>query len=132
MSVQLAITLSPSTTPTSIINKNPSLTHIGQVGQLADVQLFSVPKETWDTQEDPILAHLKSEEGVLRVDVQTLRGGLRGTSFECDNFGIVINIYIYLFSSTRLLPSSIPSSTSMLPQCTLWYLDLYYFPWISL
>ncbi|KAF9009648.1 hypothetical protein BDQ17DRAFT_1075008 [Cyathus striatus] len=71
MSVQLAITLSPAASSSSLTNNNPFLTYIGQVRKLADVQVFSVPKGTWDTQRDAILTRLQSEEGVLRVDVQT-------------------------------------------------------------
>ncbi|TFK32605.1 hypothetical protein BDQ12DRAFT_692303 [Crucibulum laeve] len=65
----LAVTLSPSTSPSSL-SAGPHLTHIGQVGQLQDVQLFSVPKLEWQNHGDDILKDIGERDGVLRVDVQ--------------------------------------------------------------
>ena len=73
----LALTLSPRSqylsSPSAVLQAHPSLTHVGQVGQLADVQLYGVPKAVWQQESASILNLLKSLEGVDRVDVQGLR-----------------------------------------------------------
>jgi hypothetical protein len=39
---------------------------VGNVGQLPDVQLFSVPKVEWDSRQQDILSFLKGSEGVQK------------------------------------------------------------------
>lgn len=79
----LAVTLSPQSphfstpnalaTRTSDAIEGSNLQHVGRVGELEDVQLFSVPKSVWDSsngQSAKIIEALKSLEGVKAVDVQ--------------------------------------------------------------
>ncbi|KAJ8087973.1 hypothetical protein AAF712_011692 [Marasmius tenuissimus] len=74
MNTYIAVTLSPgssfSQTPASLASVHPALAHVGQVGQLNDVQLVSVPKTDWGNVGDDILASLRSSQGVVNVDVQ--------------------------------------------------------------
>jgi len=79
--VYLAVSLSSSSpylqNPSELSSAHPSVTHVGQVGQMSDVQLFSIPK---DGSQHDILELLNAQEGVTRVDVQdvkrrTKRGG---------------------------------------------------------
>lgn len=71
--VYLAVTVSP----TSRFMANPeqlaahlSLTHLGTVGQLQDVQLLSAPRAGWPHVQGEILALLNNLDGVKHVDVQ--------------------------------------------------------------
>ncbi|KAJ3760626.1 hypothetical protein EV360DRAFT_39356 [Lentinula raphanica] len=77
LNTYVAVTLTPTSpfvnTPSMLSNVHPSLTHVGQVGQLHDVQLVSVPKDDWNHIGDDILASLKGSEGVASVSVQELR-----------------------------------------------------------
>jgi len=70
----LAVTLSPGSQylqrPASLVERHSSLVHVGNVGQLEDVQLYSVPKAVWQREEEDILEILKELQGVSRVDVQ--------------------------------------------------------------
>ena len=47
-----------------------ALNHIGQMGQLRDVQLLSVPREDWARVQGDVLSSLNGLQGVRRVDVQ--------------------------------------------------------------
>ncbi|KAI0810827.1 hypothetical protein BC629DRAFT_1280879, partial [Irpex lacteus] len=49
---------------------HPALTHVGQVGQLRDVQLLSAPRESWSRIEGDVLSSLNGLDGVQRVEVQ--------------------------------------------------------------
>jgi hypothetical protein len=73
----LALTLSPHSlyisSPSAVLQAHPALTYVGQVGQLADVQLYGVPKAVWQQESESIMNLLKSLEGVDSVDVQSLR-----------------------------------------------------------
>ena len=73
--VYLAVTLARSSpfysNPSRLSAPYPTINHVGNVGQLPDVQLFSVPKVEWDSQQQDILSFLKGSEGVQRVDVQS-------------------------------------------------------------
>ncbi len=73
----LAVTLSPGSqylqSPASLVESHSSLVHVGNVGQLEDVQLYSVPKAVWQREEADILEILKELQGVSRVDVQIPR-----------------------------------------------------------
>lgn len=79
----LAVTLSPQSphfstpnalaTRTSDAIQGSNVQHVGRVGELEDVQLFSVPKDVWDSSNDQsarIIEAFKSLEGVKAVDVQ--------------------------------------------------------------
>ena len=73
--VYLAVTLVRSspfyTNPSGLSASHSAVNHVGTVGQLPDVQLFSVPKVEWDSRKQDILSFLKGSEGVQRVDVQS-------------------------------------------------------------
>ncbi|KDQ59795.1 hypothetical protein JAAARDRAFT_633082 [Jaapia argillacea MUCL 33604] len=71
----LAVTLSRSSpyyqSPAGLAT-HPSVTHIGPVGALPDVQLFSVPNGEWVTDGDAVVRSLDlRREGVVRVDLQS-------------------------------------------------------------
>lgn len=71
--IYLAVTLSPSAhllQNPELLAVHPSLTHIGPVGHLKDVQLLSVPQGSWSRVQSDVLSALNSMEGVKRVDVQ--------------------------------------------------------------
>ena len=73
----LAITLSPSLTYlldlSSLAKVHPSAIHVGQVGEMKDVQLISVPKQQWDSAQKDILQYLNDQEGIHSVDVQSVK-----------------------------------------------------------
>lgn len=73
--IYLAVTLARTspfyTHPSHLSASHSAVSHVGNVGQLPDVQLFSVPKVVWDSQQQDILSFLKGGEGVQRVDVQS-------------------------------------------------------------
>ena len=70
----LAVTLSPGSTyfqdPATLAAVHPSISHVGQVGPLQDVQLVSVPKRDWDGVKEEVLQSLMGSGGIGRVDVQ--------------------------------------------------------------
>ncbi|KAG8737370.1 hypothetical protein FRC10_008285 [Ceratobasidium sp. 414] len=83
----LAVTLSPQSplftnpnalaTRTSETIQGAGMQHVGRVGELDDVQLFSVPKTVWDgAGGTKILETIKAQEGVKGVDVQVRVLGL--------------------------------------------------------
>ncbi|RPD55748.1 hypothetical protein L226DRAFT_495610 [Lentinus tigrinus ALCF2SS1-7] len=80
----IAVTISP----TSALNSDPDglvvhplITRLGRVGELQDVQLLGVPRDSWAHSQDDVMRSLSQLQGVLRVDVQdvprlrTKRGG---------------------------------------------------------
>lgn len=73
--IYLAVSLTRTspfyTNPSGLLASHSTVKHVGNVGQLLDVQLFSVPKVVWDSQQQDILSFLKGSEGVQRVDVQS-------------------------------------------------------------
>ncbi|KAF9792589.1 hypothetical protein BJ322DRAFT_58646 [Thelephora terrestris] len=75
--VYLAVTLARSSpfylNPSGLSIPYPAVNHVGNVGQLPDVQLFSVPRAEWDSRQQVILNFLKGSEGVQRVDVQSAK-----------------------------------------------------------
>lgn len=71
LAVSLARTSPFYTNPSGLSASHSAVNHVGNVGQLPDVQLFSVPKVVWDSQQQDILSFLKGSEGVQRVDVQS-------------------------------------------------------------
>ena len=70
----LAVTLQSSSSllanPAQIATAHDSLTHVGQVGELSDVQLISVPNTEWDNVKGDVLGALMGMEGVVKVEVQ--------------------------------------------------------------
>lgn len=70
----LAVTLSSSSPffqqPAALAQVHPAVAHVGQVGQMKDVQLFSVAKFEWEKISGDVLSKLEKSEGVGRVDVQ--------------------------------------------------------------
>lgn len=84
LNTYLAVTLSSTSPffaePAQLATVHPTIAHIGPVGQLQDVQLFSVPKFEWERVSEEVLGKLNEADGVGRVDVQKLetrvkRGG---------------------------------------------------------
>ena len=73
--IYLAVTLASSSpfyaNPSQLSVSHSVVKHVGNVGQLPNVQLFSVPKAEWDSRQQDILSFLKGSEGVQRVDVQS-------------------------------------------------------------
>lgn len=72
-SVLLTITLSP----TSALYANPDglavhplIKRLGRAGELQDVQVLSVPRQSWPRVEGEVVDALNALPGVLRVDVQ--------------------------------------------------------------
>ncbi|KAJ7288080.1 hypothetical protein C8J57DRAFT_1278992 [Mycena rebaudengoi] len=69
----LAVTLPASSlylqAPASLGLVHPAVAHVGQVGELSDVQLLSIPKQEWDVDavREQILSSFKD---IGRVDVQ--------------------------------------------------------------
>ncbi|KAI0695080.1 hypothetical protein C8T65DRAFT_665866 [Cerioporus squamosus] len=73
--VFIAVTLSP----TSALNSDPDglvvhplITRLGRVGELQDVQLLGVPRDSWAHAQHEVLDSLNQLQGVLRVDVQDI------------------------------------------------------------
>ena len=73
----LAITLSPSSPylcdPSSQAKVHPSVIHVGQVGEMNDMQLISIPKQQWYSAQNDILQYLNGQEGICSVDVQSVK-----------------------------------------------------------
>lgn len=71
--VYLTVTLSPTSPAYSnpeVLTSHPSLTHVGSVGEMRDVQLLSVPRNSWNRVQGDVLSMLNGLAGVRRVDVQ--------------------------------------------------------------
>lgn len=70
----IAVTLVPTSTfhvePRGLA-QHPAVDYVGQVGELQDVQLVSVPKAQWPEVEADVLGWLKAREGVVHVQVQS-------------------------------------------------------------
>jgi hypothetical protein len=84
--IYLAVTLAPSSSyasdPASLSTSHSALsnaqfTHVGQVGQLRDVQLYSVPKDKWEQSgvQEAVTDALRkaSPEGVRDVEIQAVK-----------------------------------------------------------
>ena len=73
--IYLAVTLAKTSpfyaNPSGLSASHSAVNHVGNVGQLPDVHLFSVPKVEWDSGQQDILNFLKGGEGVRRVDIQS-------------------------------------------------------------
>ena len=70
----LAVTVSPNSpymsNPASLADVHSELRYVGNVGELSDVQLLSVPKSQWETVQAAVQQALKGATGVQSVDVQ--------------------------------------------------------------
>ncbi|KAL4254442.1 hypothetical protein ABKN59_003652 [Abortiporus biennis] len=68
--VYLTVTVSPELAqqPSGLLI-HPSLTTLGQVGELRDVQFVSVPKAKWDNIHNEVISSLQELAGVSRVEV---------------------------------------------------------------
>ncbi|KAH9483534.1 hypothetical protein JR316_0003002 [Psilocybe cubensis] len=73
----LAVTFSPNSSflnaPSSLINAYPGLQYQGQVGELSDVHLYSMPKDIWLSARDDVLGGLKKDGDVVYVEEQVPR-----------------------------------------------------------
>ncbi|KAG6852900.1 hypothetical protein C0991_008269 [Blastosporella zonata] len=56
--------------PAQLAAVHPAIAHVGQVGQLQDVQVFSVANFEWENVSKDVLEKLNKANGVGRVDVQ--------------------------------------------------------------
>jgi hypothetical protein len=70
ISVTLDPALAPLTSPEAL-GQHDAVQYVGSVGQLADVQLVSVPKAEWSEVQEDVLGWLKSRPGVVHVEVQS-------------------------------------------------------------
>ncbi|KAK0227779.1 hypothetical protein IW262DRAFT_555194 [Armillaria fumosa] len=74
LNMYLAVTLAPDSpyykSPEALSTIHPLVTHVGQVGALDDVQMLSVSKAGWGQRSEEVLASLKADQGIQRVDVQ--------------------------------------------------------------
>ena len=73
----LAVSLSPSSpylqNPSALSSAHPSVTHVGQVGQMNDIQLISIPRHEWDSAQHDILGSLNAQQGITRVEIQAVK-----------------------------------------------------------
>ncbi|EKM56119.1 uncharacterized protein PHACADRAFT_257193 [Phanerochaete carnosa HHB-10118-sp] len=71
--IYLTVTVSPSSpvfsNPQSL-TIHPSMRYLGTVGALPDVQLLSVPRESWETIQENVMSTLKRMDGVRRVEME--------------------------------------------------------------
>lgn len=74
LNTYLAVTIPASSPffqhPAALAQVHPAVAHVGQVGEMQDVQLFSVAKFEWEKVGADVLRKLGKSEGVGRVDVQ--------------------------------------------------------------
>ncbi|KAG5350331.1 hypothetical protein J132_09753 [Termitomyces sp. J132] len=86
LNTYLTVTLSSSSPffvePAQLAMVHPAVTHVGQVGQMQDVQIFSVPTLEWDSIHKDVLEKLSKANGVGRIDVQKVEARSRRRSDE--------------------------------------------------
>ncbi|KAF8061766.1 hypothetical protein FPV67DRAFT_1422464 [Lyophyllum atratum] len=86
LNTYLAVTLSSeslfSGEPSQLARVHPAVAHVGQVGQLQDIQIFSVPTAVWESVRDDVLEKLREGDGVARVDVQKVEARTKGGGDE--------------------------------------------------
>lgn len=73
--IYLVVTVSPSSpyytsAPLTLQQAHPTLTAHGQVGELQDIHLLSVPRDAWPDVRADVISALNALDGVVRVDVQ--------------------------------------------------------------
>ncbi|OBZ75955.1 hypothetical protein A0H81_04936 [Grifola frondosa] len=64
--IYLAVTLSPSSALFSnpaALAIHPYVTHLGKAGQIPDIQLLSVPRQSWERVRDEVITALNRMEG---------------------------------------------------------------------
>ena len=69
----LTVTVTPGSSVANnpaLLVVHPSMSHLGKVGQLVDVEIVSVTKAVWDGLKDDVVQSLNTLNGVRRVDVQ--------------------------------------------------------------
>ncbi|KAG6909791.1 hypothetical protein DXG01_015284 [Tephrocybe rancida] len=86
LNTYLTVTLSSGSPffsePAQLAAVHPAIAHVGQVGQLQDVQVYSVPKFEWDDISKDVLQKLNDANGVGRVDVQKVEARSKRGSDE--------------------------------------------------
>ncbi|KAK0474003.1 hypothetical protein IW261DRAFT_1341957 [Armillaria novae-zelandiae] len=74
LNMYLAVTLAPNSSyyksPEALSAIHPLATLVGQVGALDDVWMLSVSMSGWGQRSEEVLASLKADRGIQRVDVQ--------------------------------------------------------------
>lgn len=77
LNTYLTVTLSSGSPflgePAQLAVVHPAVSHVGQVGQMQDLQIFSVPKSEWESVHEDVLEKLSKASGVGRVDVQKVK-----------------------------------------------------------
>lgn len=71
--IYLTVTVAPSSPVSSnpqSLAIHPSMTYLGTVGALPDVQLISVPRESWEIIHENVMNTLKRMDGVRRVEME--------------------------------------------------------------
>ncbi|GJE88110.1 hypothetical protein PsYK624_041930 [Phanerochaete sordida] len=68
--VYLTVTTSPSFANPQSLAIHPSVSYLGNVGALPDVQLLSVPRESWESVRESVMSTLSRMDGVRRVDME--------------------------------------------------------------
>ncbi len=71
--VYLAVTLSPGSPAYNhpeLLTSHATVTHVGPVGELRDVQLLSVPQGSWGHVQAEVLSTLNGINGVRSVQIQ--------------------------------------------------------------
>jgi hypothetical protein len=69
----ISVTLDPSAPSfgsPDALGQHAAVEYVGPVGQLADVQLVSVPKSDWQDAQADVLGWLRARPGVVHVEVQ--------------------------------------------------------------
>jgi len=77
----IAVTISTSTLHNPSQIATSTLKHVGPVGALDDVHLFSVSKADWPRLKDETIAYLRAKEGVVNVEVQEPRARAKRSEF---------------------------------------------------
>ncbi|KAF8061548.1 hypothetical protein FPV67DRAFT_1673180 [Lyophyllum atratum] len=106
LNTYLAVTLSSASPffgePAQLALVHPAVAHVGQVGQLEDVQIFSVPKFEWERVSEDVLKKLKEANGVGRVDVQKAEARTKRGTDELDLDHVQISTHT-LVNHSRLV-----------------------------
>jgi hypothetical protein len=74
LNAYVAVILSPSSPffqqPAALAQVHPAVAYVAQVGDMEDVQLYSVAKFEWEKVAEDVLNKVGKSEGVVSVDVQ--------------------------------------------------------------
>lgn len=86
INVYLAVSLTPTSIYTNTpiaLSEYPSVAQVGNVGELPDVKLLSVPKGEWQNINEDILQQLRKDSAnIVRVDVQEPKARKKRGGFE--------------------------------------------------